>query len=82
MPGRSVGLGRDVKSSGVEASEILITRFSNRAKDLEVVDGLEEVRFAVTVVPDEDGAIGRQLQIDALQIPEVANRDSREPGRA
>jgi hypothetical protein len=56
----------DVESCSVEARQVLIARIANRAHDLEIVDGLEEVRLAVAVVSDDDGTVGRQLEIDAL----------------
>jgi hypothetical protein len=73
-----IGVRGDVETSRVEASQVLIASISDRSQYLEVVDRLEEIRLAVTVVADDDGTIGRKLEIHTLQIPEIANRDSLE----
>src|SRR2546423_3329194 len=78
LPGRMRVRG-DVKSGCVEARQVLIARVPNRTHDLEIVDRLEEVRLAVTVVANDDGAFGWKLEINALEIPDIANRDSDEP---
>ena len=72
---RRVRVRGDVEPGRVEACQVLIPRVADGAQDLEIVDRLEEIRLAVSVVTDDDGAIGRQLEIDALEIPEIANRD-------
>jgi len=53
----------------------LITRVAYRSQDLEVVDRLQEIRFSLTVVTDDDRAIRRQLEVYAFKIPEIANVD-------
>src|SRR6478672_8087060 len=64
-----------MKAGRVEAREILIARFTNRAHDLQIVNRFEKVGLAVAVVADDHGALGRELQIDSLEVSEIANRD-------
>ncbi|MEA2966234.1 MAG: hypothetical protein QOI46_6332, partial [Alphaproteobacteria bacterium] len=56
---RRVRMGRDVESGRVEARQVLITGVADGAQDLEVVDSLEEISLAQTVVTDDDGTIRR-----------------------
>jgi hypothetical protein len=43
--------------------------------DLEVVDRLQEIRFALTCLPTMTALIRRQIKVYALEIPEIPNRD-------
>ena len=69
----------DVEASGVEARQVLITSVTDRSQNLEIVNGLEEIRLAVAVVADDDGTVGWELEINAVEIPKIANRESVEP---
>ena len=81
MLGGRPGDGADVKASRVEASEIDVARVADGSQNLEVIDRFEEAGFAVTVVPNQRYAFGGQLEIDALEVPEVANGDALQPDR-
>ena len=78
MRGGRINLGGDVKSVGVEAGEVLITRVTDGAEDLEIVDRLEKIRLAVPVVADQRDTFGGETEIDALEVAEVLDRDALE----
>jgi len=64
--GGGANFGGDVKSGGVEAGDVLIPRVTDGAQDLEIVDRLEKIRLAVSVVADEGDTFSGEIQIDPL----------------
>jgi hypothetical protein len=69
----------DVKPRRSECREIVVARSAHGAQELEIVDRLEQIRLALAVVTDQRDAIGWQRQVEASEIPEVADADVPEP---
>src|SRR5690606_3972630 len=56
----------------VEAHQLLVGCATEGAEDLEVVDRLEQVRLAGTVLTDDRGAGSRELQLELSKVAVVA----------
>src|SRR5262249_53155792 len=71
---RSVYRRCKMKRIGTEAHEILIARAANGPEDLEIVNRLEQVRLALSVVTDDDESLTRRRELDVREIAKVAHR--------
>ncbi len=54
-----------------EGDELLIPRPAERAEDLQVIDGLQKVGLALTVIADQSRAALRKVDDLVLKIPEI-----------
>src|SRR4029078_7117545 len=74
----SIGLDRcrDMKALGAEAHEILVARTSRRTQNLQVVDRLEQIRFALAVVADHDKSVRRRCDLDVSEVAKVARGEA------
>ena len=61
------------KCSRAEPYEVCITSAAHRSQQLEVVDRLEKIRLAVTIVTDQDDTVGRECEVCTREVSEVAN---------
>ena len=59
-----------------EPHEVAVAHAAHRAQQLQVRDRLEEVGLALAVVAHERDAVGRNREVGALDVPEVADRDA------
>ncbi len=66
---RDVGLDPEVPAP--EGDELLIPRPAERAEDLQVIDGLQQVGLALTVIADQGRAALRKIDDLVLKIPEI-----------
>src|SRR5205814_8179076 len=71
--------GADVESCRVEAGEIDVARLPNGSQNLEIIDRLEKVGLAVSVVANQCDAIGGELEIHPLEVTEIPDGDALEP---
>src|SRR5262249_16647362 len=77
-PASRVDLRRDVEPLGAEAHDVGIARAARRPEELQIVNRLEEIGLALTVLPDDHPTRGRPGELDMREVSKIANGKTRE----